>query len=158
VYRGDLGGDPRGWTQAVAIGAGVVFADDTVKFAGDVSVHVARPRPFGWHGMLSGRLVGDYRAVTLAPAGVAVRFGSRAIGGVFGVATGGSLLSGTPHLAIPATAWLELSFGPSHLTAGAELSYRVGGDAGRDGPLRSDVAWAGVALRFGGERAYWPHA
>jgi acylglycerol lipase len=157
-YTGHLTGDPRGWTQAVAFSLGVARSGDDTDFAGDVSVHLARPRPFGWHGMLSARLVGSYKEATLAPAGFAIRFGTAAIGGAFGVATGGSLLSGSPHFAIPATAWFELSFGPSHLSASGSLAYRIGGDPLRDGPLKSDVASASVALRFGSDRAYWPHA
>src|SRR5204863_6224358 len=119
--------------------------------------HLARPRPFGWHGMLSGRLAGSYREATLAPAGVAIRFGTANIGGAFGVASGASVISGPHHFAIPAAAWFELSFGPSHLTASAELLYRMGGSPLRDGPLKSDVATASVALRFGSDREYWPH-
>jgi acylglycerol lipase len=156
-YTGRLAGQPRGWTQAVALGAGLAFLDDGLDFAGELGVRVARPRPLGWHAGLTARWIGDFRIATLAPAGIAFRFGDGNVGGVVGVATGGSVLSGGSHVAIPATAWLEFSFGPAHWTAAAELSYRVGDAPLRDGPLSSDVAWAGVALRYGGNRAYWPH-
>jgi hypothetical protein len=156
-YTGRLTGDPRGWTQAFAFGAGVGFAGDEVDFAGDVALKVARPRPIGWHGALTARMVGNYKVASLAPVGAAIRFGGPQIGGVFGVAGGASVITGW-NFAIPATAWLELSFGPAHFTAGAELTYRIGGDPARAAPLGSDALWAGVALRYGGDRAYWPGA
>jgi alpha-beta hydrolase superfamily lysophospholipase len=158
MYTGDLTGDPRGWTQAVAMGAGVARVAERTRFTADLSFHLARPRPFGWHGMVSARLLSDYKEATLAPAGVAYRFGTANIGGIAGVASGATFLSGPQHVAIPATAWLELSFGPAHLSASAALLYRMGGDPARDGPLSSDVATVSGALRFGGERAYWPGA
>jgi hypothetical protein len=158
MYTGHLTGDPRGWTQAVAIGAGIVKIPEKTKFTADFSFHLARPRPFGWHGFIGGRLLGDYKEATIAPAGVAYRFGSANIGGIAGVASGITFLSGRQHIAIPATAWLELSFGPAHLSASAALLYRMGGDPARDNLLSSDTATVSGALRFGGERGYWPHA
>jgi alpha-beta hydrolase superfamily lysophospholipase len=156
-YTGTLAGTPRGWTQAVAIDAGIAFVADQVDFAGDLAFRLARPRPLGWHGALTARTVGEYKVASLAPVGAAVRFGGPYLGGVFGVASGASVITGW-NFAIPATAWLELSVGPAHVTAGAELTYRVSGDPPRAAPLGSDALWAGVAMRYGGDRAYWPGA
>lgn len=157
-YGGRLAGDPHGAVQAGAIAVGAAFGDDGDELVADLSVRLARARPIGWHGAFIGRWTGELRALTAAPVGIAARLGTARAQGVFGVATGIAALSGAPRIAVPATAWLELSLGPVHATASAELAYRVGGAAEHDGPLASDFASAELALRPGGDRVYWPGA
>ncbi len=146
IHAGRLAGDPRGWTQAVEVGAGI--GEGTV-FAGDLSVELARPAPLGWHGALTARIAGDYKALALRPIGIAARFGAAMVG----VSAGGALLTGT-HFAFAAGADAELPLGPIHASLTGEWARASDGP----GPLGSTQLWTGGALRLGGDRSYWPHA
>lgn len=149
LYRGTLRGEPRGWSQAVEIGAGIVT--EPVAFAGSLSVQLARPRPLGWHGGLTAQWAGDYKAVSLRPLGVAVRLG----GAVVGASGGGSLVTGG-DFAVSFGAWAEIPLGPMHLGVLAERQRQIA-NTHDHGPLASDQLWTSVSLRYGRDRAYWPH-
>lgn len=146
-YLGRLRGDPEGWTQAIELGAGLAAG---ARFAGTASVQLALPRPLGWHGGITAQWVGDYHAVALRPLGLAVRLG----GAVLGASLGASVITGR-HPAVSAGGWLELPVGPVHVGA---LVARERGITNSDahGPLASDLLWASVSLRLGGDRSYWP--
>ncbi len=146
-----LAGDPRGWTQAVELGAGIVTRDSNRALVGGIAVQVARPRPIGWHGSLTARFSREYRTAALRPLGIAVRSGAS----VLGISAGGAVVTGT-HFALSGAAWAESPLGPLHAGAIAEWS-RTLKDFER-GPLGSDLFWTALSLRLGGDRAYWPHA
>ena len=153
MFTGRLRGEPAGWTQAVQVDAGVVSdGDEDIAFAGALALHLARPRPLGWHGSLTAQWAGDYRAASLRPLGLAVRGGPAVLGASGGV----SLIDGA-NFSISAGAWLELPFGPAHLSLLAERQRRVS-NTNMHGPLASDQLWTSASLRFGGERWYWPGA
>jgi hypothetical protein len=149
LYAGKLGGDPRGWTQAVELGAGVA---EGTRFAGSFALELARPRPIGWHGALTARIAGDYRSAALRPLGAAARIG----GSVVGVSGGGAFVTGS-HFAWSGGGWVEQPLGPLHAGALVEWSRRTS-DTGMHGPLASDLLVTSLSLRLGADRAYWPHA
>jgi alpha-beta hydrolase superfamily lysophospholipase len=148
-YVGRLRGDPVGWTQAIELGGGIAKG---IAFAGTASIQLARPRPLGWHGGITAQWAGDYKAVSLRPLGVAVRFG----GGVIGVDIGASVITGA-HLAISGGGWLELPLGPVHV-GGLVIRERGITNTGAHGPLSADLFWTSLSARFGGDRTYWPGA
>lgn len=149
VYDGKLAGDPRGWTQAVQIGAGVASAGDETSFAGDLAIHIARPRPLGYHASLVGRL-GPAKELALRPVGIALR----GRGGVFGFSGGAALVTDT-RLAFSFAWWLEVPLGPVHLGGLAELTRLVSDSPGA-GPVGSDLIYTAATLRLGRDRRYWP--
>lgn len=149
LYLGRLRGDPIGWTQALELAGGI---GEGFVFAGTASLQLARPRPFGWHGGLTAQWVGDYRAVSLQPLGVAGRLGAA----VLGVSLGGSVITGA-HPAVSAGGWFELPFGPAHF-GGLVMRERGVTNTHVHGPLGSDLLWTSVSVRFGSDRYYWPHA
>jgi len=149
LFTGTLRGEPIGWTQAIQLGGGV---GQGINFAGTMSIQIARPRPFGWHGGLTAQLVGRYKAVALRPVGVAVRGG----GAVLGASVGGALVSGA-HFAISYAGWAEVPAGPAHLGLLAERLRRVT-NTHDHGPLGSDQLLTAISIRAGGDSSYWPHA
>ena len=151
-FVGRLRGDPVGWAQALELGMGVGDATGGLRFAGTASLQLARPRPLGWHGGLTAQKVGEYRALSRRPRGVAVRLRAA----VLGVSAGGSVITGA-KVAVSAAAWLELPLGPAHL-GGLVIRERAVSNTNIHGPLLSDLFWTSVSLRFGGDRRYWPHA
>jgi len=152
LYAGDLAGDPRGWTQAVQLGGGIVTADGTTDIAGELALHLARPRPIGLQGSLTARLAGDAKALALRPLGVAVRGG----GSVLGVSGGIALVNG-PELALSGGVWAEQPVGPAHVGALVEWT-RLFSDVADRGPAGSDLLLTQLVVRYGGDRYYWPHA
>jgi alpha-beta hydrolase superfamily lysophospholipase len=148
-----LRGDPRGWAQAASMAGGVALADGDVGFAGEFAFRLSRGKTVAWHGGVAARIAGAYKSAALSPAGLAVRLGD----GVVGVAGGAAIVSGV-HFAIPVSLWFEVPLGPAHVGLEAELAYRIGGDPARDGFASSDLAFAGLALRHGADRSYWPRA
>lgn len=150
-YDGPLAGDPKGWTQAIELGAGVSRSldDHHQGFAGDLTVALARPRPLGWHGLFTARWANSNYAVDLRPLGIAVRFG----GGVLGVSGGGALVRGTsgPQLGASGGLWYEQPLGPAHLGIRADYEHAFASGA-------RNAGWLLGTVRFGGDRSYWPHA
>ena len=146
-YLGRLRGDPVGWAQAVEITGGI---GEGIEFAGTVSIQLARPRPFGWHGGITAQLVGDYRALALRPLGVSGRVGAA----VAGVSIGGSVITNS-KLAISAAGWFELPVGPAHV-GGLVIRERGITNTNIHGPLASDLFWTSLSARFGSDREYWP--
>ncbi len=148
LYAEHLGGDPRGWTQAIELAAGISrgFDEKVTRFGGQLAINLARPRPLGWHGALTARYANDRYALALKPLGVAVRFG----GGVFGISGGGALLT-DEEFAVAAGGWFELPAGPVHLGIRADYEHAFFAGARNVGLLVG-------SLRLGGDRAYWPHA
>lgn len=143
LYRGPLGGDPAGWTQAVELAGGASRADDgATHFAGRVAIDLARPRRVGWHGALTARLIDARWALAVRPLGIAVHGGGAALGVSFGAA----LTSGTV-LAASGAAWFEHALGPLHLGLFGELARRS-----------STTELVGATLRLGRDHRYWPHA
>jgi len=59
IYRGHLGGDPRGWSQVVSIAGGIsrLLDDDRLHAGADLAIALARPRPIGWSGALTARWI-----------------------------------------------------------------------------------------------------
>ena len=53
---------------------------------------------------------------------------------------------------------MELPLGPLHATLDAQLDFGLTDAPARLGPLSSDLMQTGLALRFPGNRAYWPKA
>lgn len=151
-YTKPLRGDSRGWTQALELGAGLSAGSRDTDFAGGLSVQAARGAPLGWHGGLTARLAGRYKAAAVRPLGLALRAGST----TFGISGGGALVTGT-ELAVSAGAWIEQPLGPLHVGAIAELA-RTFDDVPMRGPLGSDLVWTTVTLRLGRDHAYWPGA
>src|SRR3569623_157127 len=88
IYAGSLGGDPRGWTQAVELAGGISRSldDDSLHFGGDLAVAIARPRPIGLHAALTARWANKHYAAELRPNGAAVRLGRTMIGISGGIA------------------------------------------------------------------------
>lgn len=147
-YTGELVGDPRGWTQAIELAAGIAQPTDggATYFAGTFALTLARPRPFGWHGALTARRIGDGYSIALRPLGVGVRAGATFVG----VSAGASLLTGT-ELGATGGVTLEQPLGPLHASLRGDLER----------PFASGALWSQIGtltLRFGGDRAYWPHA
>ncbi len=145
-YTQDLAGDPRGWTQAVELVAGIGNTASSASrgaFAGRFAVSLARPRPFGWHGAFSAYFIKDAWAVSLRPIGAAVHAGGSALG----ISGGVSVVTNT-SIAASGAAWLEQSLGPvGHLSGFAQLDH-----------ADRSIYTVGGAFRFGGDRDYWPHA
>ena len=155
IHRGALHGDPAGRLVSVQLGGGILGADlaePTGLF--ELAVRLGMRAPIGWGGAFTFKASGDGIAAALMPVGGTVRFG----GGGFGVAGGISTLPDGLNLAIPVGAWLELPVGPLHATLAAQLDYRLTDDPPRAGPLSSDLAEVGLALRVPGDRKYWPGA
>ncbi|HEY5944120.1 MAG TPA: lysophospholipase [Kofleriaceae bacterium] len=148
IYADHLGGDPRGWTQAVELAGGISrgFDEKVTRFGGEVAVNLARPRPFGWHGALTARIANSRYAIALKPLGAAIRFG----GGVFGLSAGGALLTDA-EFGIAAGGWFEQPAGPLHLGIRADYEHAFFDGARNVGLLIGSI-------RLGGDRAYWPHA
>ena len=155
AYSGDLAGDPKGWVQAVELGAGIGErqADGAaLEGAFDLGVALGRPRPLGWFGDLSARIAPDVGSLALRPLGLGAHQGPFALG----VAVGVSLLS-LHDLAASGSARIEAPLGFAHLGVAAEWDRRFSGmDDNRT--VGADFVWLGGTLRFGGDRAYWPHA
>jgi alpha-beta hydrolase superfamily lysophospholipase len=149
VYSGKLVGDPRAWTQAVQIGAGVARAGDDTSFAGDLAVNIARGRSLAYHAALIARL-GPAKELALRPLGVAVR----GRGGAFGFSGGAALVTDT-RLAFSLAWWLEVPVGPFHAGGLAEVTRLVSDSPGA-GPVGSDLIYTAATLRLGRDRRYWP--
>jgi acylglycerol lipase len=154
-YPGDLAGEPTGWVQAVELGAGIgerQGAGAAVDGTFDLGIALGRPRPLGWFGDLSARIAPDVGSLALRPLGVGGHEGSLAFGASIGV----GLLS-LRDAALSASLRLEAPLGFAHLGVAFEWDRRFSGmDDNRT--LGADFAWLGGVLRFGGDRAYWPHA
>ncbi|HEX5059223.1 MAG TPA: alpha/beta hydrolase [Kofleriaceae bacterium] len=148
IYAEHLNGDPRGWTQAIEFAGGISrgFDEKVTRFGGELAINLARPRPFGWHGAFTARLANTRYAVALKPLGVAARFG----GAVFGLSGGGALLTDA-HVGVAAGGWYEQPAGPLHLGIRADYEHAFFAGA-------RNVGFLVGSLRFGGDRAYWPHA
>jgi hypothetical protein len=117
-------------------------------------VHFSKRSPIGYGAALSLTASGDGFLASLMPIGVSVRLGAAG----FGWATGISTVSDGFKPAVPVRGWFELPLGPLHVTLDAQLDYRFTASPARVGPLNSDLAQAGVALRLPGDRALWPKA
>jgi acylglycerol lipase len=148
IYREHLTGDPRGWTQAVELAAGISrgFEEKVTRFGGDLAINLARPRPIGWHGALTARYANARYAIALKPIGIALRFG----GSVVGLSGGGALLTDA-EFGVAAGAWFEQPAGPLHLGIRADYEHAFFAGARNVGLLVGSV-------RPGGDRSYWPHA
>lgn len=151
IYGRSLAGDPRGWAQALELGAGIATSDAETSFAGGLALNLARGKTLALHGALTARIAGDYRAALLRPLGFALRAGPS----VFGLSGGVGAISGG-RFALSAGAWIEQPLGPLHLGAIAELSR--GFDDRERGPLGSDVLWTALSVRLGRDHRYWPRA
>jgi len=153
IYRGELHGDPAGRLVSLQLGGGIV-GDDLASPSGlfELNVRLGKRAPIGWAGAVTFKASGDGIAAALMPVGGSLRFG----GGGLGVASGISTLPDGFNLAIPVGAWVELPLGPLHATLSGQLDYRLTDDPPRAGPLSSDLAEVGLALRVPGDRRYWP--
>jgi alpha-beta hydrolase superfamily lysophospholipase len=152
LHAGKLAGDPRGWTQAVLVGAGVAQAGGDTSFTGELAFNIARPRPLGYHAALLARL-GPAKELALRPVGVAVRSG----GAVLGLSGGAALVGGeSVSLAFSLAWWLEVPVGPLHLGGLAEWTRLASGSTG--GVAGADLVYTGATLRLGRDRRYWPGA
>jgi hypothetical protein len=138
------------------LGGGVLGPSDDLAGTGlfELSLHLGKGAPIGWGGGLSFVGSGEGIFAALMPIGGTLRFGA----GALTVASGVSTVPDGFHLAIPVGAWVELPLGPIHVTASGQLDYRLTGDPLRLGPLSSDLGQIGLALRFPGDRRYWPRA
>jgi alpha-beta hydrolase superfamily lysophospholipase len=146
-YEGELAGDPRGWTQAVELAGGISRDDaDELHPAGQLAVMLARPRPIGWHGALTARLANGGYAVGLKPVGVALRAG----GAVIGVAGGAALVTDA-RFAFAGGGWIAAPAGPLHVSLHADYERTFSGTERNSGQVLGSI-------RFGADRAYWPHA
>jgi len=152
IFPGRLRGEPGEWTQAVAISAGVHGLDDDVGFAGLASVQLAKLRPLGWHGAITAQLLGDFKAASLRPIGLAVRAGGAALG-----VSGGIAAITDKNIALSFGAFGEVGVGPAHVSLLAERARGIQ-NTNDHGPLASDLLLTAISLRFGGDRTYWPHA
>jgi hypothetical protein len=154
-YAGHLTGDPKGWLQAIEIGGGIGArqeAGSPVTGAFDFDAAVGLPRPVGWFADVSARITPDLSSLAVRPIGIGVHDGALALG----VDGGVSLLSGQ-HGAWSVSARAEAPLGFAHFGVAAEWDrWFSGSDANRT--IGSDGLWLGGALRFGGDRSYWPHA
>lgn len=148
LYTGDLTGDPRGWSQVISLAAGVSRAvdDDSLHFAGDLAVALARPQPIGWHGALVARMINTGYSLALRPLGLGVRAGST----LFALSAGAALITDT-NFAGTGGLFIEQPLGPSHISLRADYTRRF--ESGSPN-LYTLVG----ALRFGGDRRYWPPA
>ncbi len=158
MFTGHLDGDPRGWTQSVAVAVGLSGANTSdAAFAGRLAVDLARPAPIGWSGSLSLRQLERFRSVALRPVGAALRLGSTAIGGSVGASIIDRENGVAPNLrdgyaatiALAAGAWLEQPLGPVH------VSLFLDADKPRNHATSLE---AGLALRLIGDASYWPDA
>ncbi len=151
-YTGHLDGKPRGWMQSlqIALGAGKPSSELLgTQFDGRLAIDLAIPRPLGWSGSFTMRRLNGHESIALRPLGLALHVGGTALGvSAGGSILGGELVGGT-HVALAAGAFLEQSAGPVHISLFGEYDKASGRDAFVD---------AGLALRFGGDREYWPHA
>lgn len=154
IYQGPLHGDPAGRIVSVRFGGGLVGLPDNKTGLGELAVHFQKKAPVGYGAALTLSASGDGFTGSLMPVGLSARFGA---GGI-GIAGGLSYLTDGPTLAIPARAWVELPLGPLHATLDAQLDFGLTDAPARLGPLSSDLMQTGLALRFPGNRAYWPKA
>ena len=157
IYVGPLRGDPSGSLVSLVLGGGVLGANNdfggTLTGEFDLGLHLEfGAQPMGWAMAATLRASGNGFEGALLPVGLAVRFGAGTVGGATGVAT----IPSRFNLAIPAVGWLELPVGPVHLTVDGQLSYRIGGSPARAAFAKSDLGEVGVAVRFPGDRQYWP--
>ena len=148
-YTGRLAGEPRGWTQAVAIVGGTYVERDSagrasVHPSGRLAIELARPSPLGFHGELVVTWLGPVQIAALRPVGVALHAGPLVLGASAGVALGRDPAEPKLQALWTAGSWLELDNPVVHLGAFAELD--------------ESLAIAGASLRLPGDRAYWPRA
>jgi alpha-beta hydrolase superfamily lysophospholipase len=149
LYAGHLGGDPRGWTQAVELAVGVTHIGSNYSSAGELILDVSRPRPLGWYGNLDAHFANGDRSISLRPLGIAFKPAIVALG----VAAGMALVSG-PQLAYSGKVWFDVSGLPLvHL--GGFVTYDPTIDRGAGG---HDELRLGGSLRLPSDRYYWPHA
>jgi len=147
LYEGELAGDPRGWTQAVEAAGGISRDDaDELHMSAYLAVMFARPRPIGWHGALTARLVNGGYEHALKPIGVAVRAG----GAVIAVAGGAAMVT-DGQFAYAGGGWIAVPAGPLHVSLHADYERTFTGAERSSGQLLGSI-------RFGGDRVYWPHA
>jgi hypothetical protein len=149
-----LRGEPGEWLQAISFSGGVrgLGENGDFGFAGLAAIQLGKFRPFGWHGSITGQLIGEYRALSLRPLGVMGRLGAAALGASGGV----SAITGK-NIALSFGAFAELPFGPAHFSLLAERSRGIA-NTGDHGPLSSDLLMTALSIRYGGDRYYWPHA
>jgi acylglycerol lipase len=156
IFPGRLRGEPGEWLQAISFSGGVIgLANDEsseISFAGLAAIHLGKMRPIGWHGSITGQLMGDYKALALRPLGVQARLGAAAIGVDGGISV---ITNAKPALSFGAFA--ELPFGPAHYSLFASRERGIEND-GDHGPLAADLLLVALSIRYGGDRYYWPHA
>lgn len=154
IFPGRLRGEPGEWLQAISFSGGVngLQNEGDIGFAGLAAIHLGKLRPFGWHGSITGQLIGTYRAVSLRPLGVMGRLGAAAIG-----VSGGIAAITNTKLAVSFGAFGELPFGPAHFSLLAERARGIT-NTGDHGPLAADLFLTALSIRYGGDRHYWPHA
>jgi acylglycerol lipase len=156
MFTGRLRGDPGEWLQAISFSGGVHgLENDSVGgfgFAGLAAIHLGKARPIGWHGSITGQMIGAHRAVSLRPLGVMGRLGAAALG----VSGGVSLITGA-NIALSFGAMAELPFGPAHFSLLAERQRGIE-NTNDHGPISSDLLLTALSIRYGGDRYYWPHA
>jgi hypothetical protein len=149
-YEGTLAGEPRGWTQAIELAAGLSHGLDDSRnhFAGGIAIELSRPRPIGWHGALTARWANTNYAVAFRPLGIALRFG----GAVVGVSGGAALTKGIDgaQLGYAGGLWYEQPLGPIHFGLRADYERGLAINA-------HNAGWLLGSVRLGGDRSYWPH-
>jgi acylglycerol lipase len=159
MYRGELVGDPKGWTQAIELAGGVAdgsIAGSSAGFAGDIAINIARPEPFGWHAALDAWTANRSYAIALRPLGIAVTRRAVAIG----ISAGLALVHYGPledtglddglRFAYSGALWFEIPLGPLHFSERAEFDRELKADRGLIVALSS--------VRIGRDRQYWPGA
>ncbi|MGE0395830.1 MAG: lysophospholipase [Kofleriaceae bacterium] len=156
VFSGRLRGDPSEWLQTISFSGGVHGLENNASsdfgFAGLASIHLGKLRPLGWHGSITGQLIGEFRAVSLRPLGVMGRLGAAALG-----VSGGIAAITDTKIALSFGAFAELPLGPAHVSLLAERARGIT-NTGDHGPLASDLFLTAASIRYGGDRHYWPHA
>ncbi len=153
MFPGRLRGEPGEWLQAISFSGGVTgLGSGDIGFAGLGAIHLGKLRPIGWHGSVTGQLMGEYKAAALRPLGVQARLGAAAIGLDGGV----SVITNT-KLALSFGAFAELPLGPAHVSLFASRERGITNDNDH-GPLAADLLLTALSIRYGGDRYYGPHA
>jgi hypothetical protein len=148
-----LAGDRADRFASSFAGAGIVRTAGATHATTELTVRRAAFAPLGWAGSAWVRYTTTYGIdAGLLPVGLSSRAGRLGMG----IATGIGMIGPDKHVTAPISMWLELPAGPVHVSAYAQLDYRLHGNPDRDGWLNEDRGWYGVAIRVPGDRAYWP--